>query len=595
MTSDGKTLRGLGWLRSLRVKAIALLIVVAVVPAGVVAYLLTDANRGAVETAERSLQAAVLEEVASGTQRSVERARDDAYAVAGALTIAAGQEGAPSSGESAVRSVLASRSNLSAIRFEVPAAKVDLVVRKSGSDASEIPRSTPALRAAADERGMGFAVTESRAAVLVVPVAPVEGSGGKAGYVVTRLDLGALVDQLDTSATTRFESQRVKLIVADSSRHLVAGYGMSDARPGDDVSKLPVWNSLPEGTPSTARMAVVTSHVEDGVPMLGGVETLPELGWAVAVWRPEVEAYQALTALRKRTAAVVAGALALALLLGLVAAGRVTGPVLRIAREVRLIGQRRWSEVQLDTSRTDELGQLGRSVERMARDLESGEEEIEKQAKLRGDLGRFLDRELVDKIVKGEHSLALGGKRAEVTVLFADVVAFTPLAESRPAEEVVGLLNELFSLLTEIVFRHGGTVDKFIGDCIMAIWGAPVAQPDHAERALAAAEDMMRFLETANDEWRDKYGVEIRLAIGVNSGDAIVGNIGSAKRMEYTVVGDVVNVAARLEAIAAPNQLLVGQATKERVGDSFTLASLGERNLTGRKATTSVYQLDTEL
>jgi class 3 adenylate cyclase len=180
-------------------------------------------------------------------------------------------------------------------------------------------------------------------------------------------------------------------------------------------------------------------------------------------------------------------------------------------------------------------------------------------------------------------------------VLFADVVAFTPLAESRSAEEVVSLLNELFSILTEIVFRHGGTVDKFIGDCIMAIWGAPVAQPDHAQRALAAAEDMMRFLETANERFREVYGIEIRLGIGVNSGEAIVGNIGSDKRMEYTVIGDVVNVAARLESIAAPNQLLVSEATRRLAGVGFDLTLVGEKNLTGRKNATTVYQLETEV
>jgi class 3 adenylate cyclase len=136
-------------------------------------------------------------------------------------------------------------------------------------------------------------------------------------------------------------------------------------------------------------------------------------------------------------------------------------------------------------------------------------------------------------------------------------------------------------------------VDKFIGDCIMGVWGAPVATEDHAARALAAAEDMMRFLEVAGEQWHDKYGVEVRLAIGVNSGDAIVGNIGSDKRMEYTVVGDTVNVAARLETIAAPNQVLVGESTAERARDEFDLRLLGERKLTGRKAEIRVYELET--
>jgi adenylate cyclase len=229
----------------------------------------------------------------------------------------------------------------------------------------------------------------------------------------------------------------------------------------------------------------------------------------------------------------------------------------------------------------------------MAKSLEAGEVEIQRQTRLRGDLSRFMSKELVEAIVKGEHDLSLGGERRQITVLFADVVAFTPLSESRPPEQVVAMLNELFSVLTEVVFRHGGTVDKFIGDCIMAVWGAPVAQPDHADRALAAAEDMMHFLEVAAAEWRKKYDVEVRLGVGVNSGEAIVGNVGSDKRMEYTVIGDVVNVAARLEGLAAPNQVLVAEGAAKLATDRFELTPVGERNLTGRARSVSVFELVT--
>jgi class 3 adenylate cyclase len=328
--------------------------------------------------------------------------------------------------------------------------------------------------------------------------------------------------------------------------------------------------------------------------MIGVVETLPDLGWAVAIWRPEPVAYAALASMTRRGIAVAAGALLLALAVGLLAAGRVTRPILELVAQARLIGKRRWRELSLATSRRDEIGELCASLGRMAEDLEQGEAEIARQAKLRGDLSRFMDAALVDAIVRGEHPLALGGKRAAVTVLFADVVGFTPLAEERDAERIVALLNELFSMLTEIVFRHGGTVDKFIGDCIMAVWGATEAQDDHAARTVAAADDMMRFLETAADEWRDKYDVEIRLGFGINSGEAIVGNVGSNKRMEFTVIGDVVNVASRLETIARPNQVLLAASTRQRLGDAFEVVSLGEHNLTGRKEMTEVFELVTD-
>jgi class 3 adenylate cyclase len=176
-------------------------------------------------------------------------------------------------------------------------------------------------------------------------------------------------------------------------------------------------------------------------------------------------------------------------------------------------------------------------------------------------------------------------------VLFADVVAFTPMTDRLGAEQVVGLLNELFTILTEIVFRHGGTIDKFIGDCVMAVWGAATPMDDHADRALAAAEDMLRFLEVGNAAWQEKYGVTIELAIGVNSGEAIVGNVGSETRMEYTAIGDTVNVAARLEAIARPQQILVTLATKNRSHGGYDFGDLGDRLMTGRAEPVHVYEV----
>ena len=147
--------------------------------------------------------------------------------------------------------------------------------------------------------------------------------------------------------------------------------------------------------------------------------------------------------------------------------------------------------------------------------------------------------------------------------------------------------------MTEIVFQHGGTVDKFIGDCVMAIWNAPATQPDHAERALSAAEDMLSFLETANARWEEELGLRVQLAIGVHTGEAVVGNVGSETRMAYTAIGDAVNVAARLEAIARPQQVLVTAATREAAGEIFEYVDAGERELAGRKDLVHLYEVRT--
>lgn len=562
----------------IRVQAALLLVAIAAVPAVVVASRLIHINRDAVETSERHLQASVLAEIASTVRARLRAVEADARAVSQAITLIA------------ARADAATRPQIIAARLEIPDAGVDMVVKQRGADQSDAPRSSIELRRLADERGVSFMMTGQSTASVVVPVAKSD-PAGKSGYLTVRADLASLDPDLEDFAGTRFSRGAVTLLVADNARIRVAAYGDAAPAAGADISSLPVWGMVPRGASWNSRVAVVSGFEERGAPQVGGVESIEELGWAVALWRPESVAYATVHEMERQSRWVVGLALLAAVVLGLVAGDRITRPVRFIAAQAKLIGQRRWKELGPAPRRRDELGELAASVGQMAKDLEESEVEIAKEAKLRGDLSRFMSKDLVDAIVRGDHPLALGGRRAEISVLFADVVAFTPLAESRPAEDVVGLLNELFSMLSEVVFRHEGTVDKFIGDCIMAVWGAPTEQPDHARRALLAAEDMLRFLESANQVWSEKLGVEIRLAIGVNSGEAIVGNIGSDKRMEYTVVGDVVNVAARLEAVAKPNQILVAERTEALAGAGFVLHSLGPHKLTGRKTETTVFEL----
>ena len=172
---------------------------------------------------------------------------------------------------------------------------------------------------------------------------------------------------------------------------------------------------------------------------------------------------------------------------------------------------------------------------------------------------------------------------------FSESTAKRVMAAVNTAPE--DFLNELFTVLTEVVFRHGGTVDKFIGDCVMAIFGAPSTQADHAARALACAEDMHRFVEASAPAWKARFGVECRLGVGINAGEALVGNLGSETRMEYTAIGDVVNVAARLEGLARPGQTLCTAEVAAAVDDTFTLAPLGEHPLRGKRQAVQILEL----
>jgi class 3 adenylate cyclase len=574
-------------------KTLLVFVTIALLPALGVSLWLTRLYVGAVETTERQIQTAVLSEIASLSLRRIEDLRADAEAIASALAYAAEQDAPFGQTEALLRSILGTRRTIRAARFEVPEAQISTVIRRADEGATGIPESTRELRRVADERGVSFSIVDGAMAMLVVPV-PRMKSEAKPAYVTVKFDPRPLAEALQTVAETRFDDKNVDLLIADGQRRTIASFGSTASTFGSDASGLPIWRVLPQGTTWSRRISVVSEQVAQGVPQVGAIESVPALGWAVAVWRPRAAAYASLSALTPRFAVAAMTSLLLAVVAGVLAARAISGPVVRLAQQARLIGRRQWASLPALPSRRDEIGDLSNAMSQMAIDLVSSETQIQRETQLRADLSRFMTQELVTAIVRGEHPLDLGGKRANITVLFADVVAFTPFAENRSAEEVVGLLNELFGILSEIVFRHRGVVDKFIGDCIMAVWGVPVAEPDHGNLALEAAEEMLRFLESGNEEWVTRYGVEIRLAIGVNSGSVVVGNIGSKKRMEYTVVGDVVNVAARLEAVARPNQILIAEPTRQLADARFSFRPCGERILSGRKQPIAVYELRTE-
>ena len=196
----------------------------------------------------------------------------------------------------------------------------------------------------------------------------------------------------------------------------------------------------------------------------------------------------------------------------------------------------------------------------------------ERRVRLRtsGMFKRFLDPRVVsDLIERGDLDYRREARSTEVTVLFSDIRGFTALSELASAEEVVAMLNGYFSRQTEVVFAHGGTLDKFIGDAIMAFWGAPVAQPDSARLAVEAALAMSAALEELRGEI-GALGADLEIGIGLHTGRAVVGFIGSADRLDYTVIGDTVNLASRVEGLTkGVARVLVTEATRERVSTAF--------------------------
>ena len=204
---------------------------------------------------------------------------------------------------------------------------------------------------------------------------------------------------------------------------------------------------------------------------------------------------------------------------------------------------------------------------------------------------KLVPTSLVERIVSGALQVERTGTNRDVTILFSDIRGFTAFSETRRPEQIVGLLNDYFEEMVEIIFHNEGTLDKFVGDEIMALFGAPVGQADDPARALRTAVEMQRGLQVMNERWRDAGIPEFTVGIGINSGEVTAGFIGSSKAMEYTVIGDVVNTAARFCGIAAAGEILVGAATYARVRDEFAFEALQPMNMKNKEQPVQVYRV----
>lgn len=196
---------------------------------------------------------------------------------------------------------------------------------------------------------------------------------------------------------------------------------------------------------------------------------------------------------------------------------------------------------------------------------------------------RFLDPRVVKELVdQGQTAEALTGESREITVLFSDIRGFTTLSEQSTPQEIVSLLNRYFTRQVEVIFKHGGTLDKFIGDAIMAFWGAPAEDPQHARHAVEAALEMSDVLDEFKRELGEA-GLHFDVGIGIHSGPAVVGFIGSERRQDYTAIGDTVNLSSRIEGETKGRaRILVSAATRERCGDSFDFNDFGFYKVKGR-------------
>ncbi len=225
--------------------------------------------------------------------------------------------------------------------------------------------------------------------------------------------------------------------------------------------------------------------------------------------------------------------------------------------------------------------------------IENGQlaERIKFEALARSNFERFFTPHLAARIASSPDAVKLGGDKRLVAILFSDIRGFTALSETMNPDTMAKLLTEYFTEMVECVFRHGGTLDKFIGDAVMAQWGAPIGERDDCDRAMQAALDMMEELDRLNARWQAEGRPVLQIGIGLNVGDVFAGNIGSDRRLEYTVIGDPVNIASRLCGVAGPGEILLSDSFRTALGAPPPLDPLPPMELKGKSQPLPVFRV----
>jgi adenylate cyclase len=350
---------------------------------------------------------------------------------------------------------------------------------------------------------------------------------------------------------------------------------ISDARVVAMVKALPASMSAgnSEATP-TRFMLGDTAFVGSYLPLSDG-----NLKWVVCVVAPEDDILGPVRKANRITEIIVAAGVGVAVLVALFLGGILARPLRRLASETEAIGRLELDSRENLHSPFLEVDRLASAMEEMKRGLRS--------------FRKFVPADLVHQLLKSGKEAQVGGERRTLTIHFSDIAGFTSIAETLPPEELVSYLGDYLEAMTEPIHRSGGTVDKYIGDAIMAFWGAPNADEDHAFHACEAALENRARLEKLNEKWVSEGRPRFDARAALNTGEVIVGNLGTGSKLDYTVIGDSVNLASRLEGLNKRygTSLMISEDTLALVKDRVVVRPLDRVSVKGKSQSVAIYEL----
>jgi class 3 adenylate cyclase len=360
-----------------------------------------------------------------------------------------------------------------------------------------------------------------------------------------------------------------------------------DERPGDTITVGPeaadavAW-TFDDGVARYTRIY----RVRGGLHISAFAPILDARGRTAAVLEVDYPVDFYFDRLRELDTTIALGSLAallLALVLAVVFARRLTRPIAALTNAAGRVAAGDLSQAVAVTSR-DEVGHLTRAFNAMVEGLRQREV-------IRNAFGRYVSPEVAQAVLESPGGLALGGRKREITVLMSDLRGYTRFAEHGDPAGVMAVLNDYLGHMADIVIAHGGTINEFIGDAIFAVYGAPIEHADHAERAAATALAMQRAMDALNDANTARGRPRFEMGIGINTGEAVVGNIGSEQRTKYAVVGAAVNLAARVEGCTVGGQILLTESTVRYLGPLADVAAPVHVELKGLDAPVALYEL----
>ncbi len=400
---------------------------------------------------------------------------------------------------------------------------------------------------------------------------PFEITDGRESIMIVLFSMEKLMEAIRSQSV-------VKSYIVSGTGDVIAHYDSSIARAKVNLSSLSIIKMMMTN-PNPNGQIFFTD--EKGERHLGAFQRIGFANAAVVSTVPEKTAFAMVYKIQKLILFITLISLSLAIIFIYLFSKTLTLPIRRLMLAANTIQKGDFSAIETE-NRRDEIGNLSASFTEMAHGLAERE-------KIKDAFGKFVNKEVMELVIKGE--LKLGGERKEVAVFFSDIRSFTEISEKLQPEEVVEFLNEYMTIMVDCVNRSHGVVDKFIGDSIMAVWGAPLSYGNDTENAIDGALMMRRALIEFNKGRGDEKKPVIKIGSGINTGPVLAGQIGSPEKMEYTVIGDTVNLASRVESLNKPfgTDILISTDAYKLVKDIFLVEPMKKIKVKGKSKPQQIY------